>query len=112
MVTSCLIGGQDFLQQVKCGWCARWLLAVLDLVAALRWAFLVPQVSLVINSSLLLSVSRLVPVRYENGPSNYVKVIRIIVKKTIAGRRRPSTWKAPNRPCRLLICHKVELEWQ
>ena len=56
---------------------------MLDLVAALRWAFLVPQVSLVINSSLLLSVSRLVPVRYENGPSNYVKVIRIIVKKTI-----------------------------
>jgi len=83
VVTSCLIGGQDFLQQVKCGWCARWLLAVLDLVAALRWAFLVPQVSLVIDSSLLLSISRLVPVRYENGPSNYVKVIRIIVKKTI-----------------------------
>ena len=56
---------------------------MLDLVAALRWAFLVPQVSLVINSSFLLSISRLVPVRYENGPSNYVKVIRIIVKKTI-----------------------------
>ena len=56
---------------------------MLDLVAALRWAFLVPQVSLVIDSSLLLSISRLVPVRYENGPSNYVKVIRIIVKKTI-----------------------------
>ena len=56
---------------------------MLDLVAALRWAFLVPQVSLVINSSLLLSISRLVPIRYENGPSNYVKVIRIIVKKTI-----------------------------
>ena len=56
---------------------------MLDLVAALRWAFLVPQVSLVINSSLLLSVSRLVPVRYENGPSNYVKVIKIIVKKSI-----------------------------
>ena len=56
---------------------------MLDLVAALRWAFLVPQVSLVINSSLLLSFSRLVPVRYENGPSNYVKVIRIIVRKTI-----------------------------
>ena len=56
---------------------------MLDLVAALRWAFLVPQVSLVIDSSFLLSVSRLVPVRYENGPSNYVKVIRIIVKKTI-----------------------------
>ena len=56
---------------------------MLDLVAALRWAFLVPQVSLVIDSSFLLSISRLVPVRYENGPSNYVKVIRIIVKKTI-----------------------------
>ena len=56
---------------------------MLDLVAALRWAFLVPQVSLVIDSSLLLSISRLVPVRYENGPSNYVKVIKIIVKKTI-----------------------------
>ena len=56
---------------------------MLDLVAALRWAFLVPQVSLVINSSFLLSISRLVPIRYENGPSNYVKVIRIIVKKTI-----------------------------
>ena len=42
-----------------------------------------PQVSLVIDSSLLLSISRLVPVRYENGPSNYVKVIKIIVKKTI-----------------------------
>ena len=56
---------------------------MLDLVAALRWAFLVPQVSLVIDSSLLLSILRLVPVRYENGPSNYVKVIRIIVKKTI-----------------------------
>ena len=41
------------------------------------------QVSLVIDSSLLLSISRLVPVRYEKGPSNYVKVIRIIVKKTI-----------------------------
>ena len=42
-----------------------------------------PQVSLVIDSSFLLSISRLLPVRYENGPSNYVKVIRIIVKKTI-----------------------------
>ena len=42
-----------------------------------------PQVSLVIDSSFLLSISRLVPIRYENGPSNYVKVIRIIVKKTI-----------------------------
>ena len=56
---------------------------MLDLVAALRWAFLVPQVSLVIDSSLLLSISRLLPVRYENGPSNYVKVIKIIVKKSI-----------------------------
>ena len=42
-----------------------------------------PQVSLVIDSSFLLSISRLLPFRYENGPSNYVKVIRIIVKKTI-----------------------------
>ena len=33
--------------------------------------------------SFLLSILRLVPVRYENGPSNYVNVIRIIVKKTI-----------------------------
>ena len=72
MLTSCLIGGQDFLQQVKCGWCARWLLAVLDLVAALRWAFLVLEVSSIMFCSFLLSILRLVPVRYENGPSNYV----------------------------------------
>ena len=38
---------------------------------------------MVIDSSFLLSISRLIPVGYENGPSNYVKVIKIIVKKTI-----------------------------
>ena len=56
---------------------------MLDLVAALRWAFLVLEVSPIMFCSFLLSILRLVPVRYENGPSNYVKVIRIIVKKTI-----------------------------
>ena len=56
---------------------------MLDLVAALRWAFLVLEVSPIMFCSFLLSVLRLLPVRYENGPSNYVKVIRIIVKKTI-----------------------------
>jgi hypothetical protein len=43
----------------------------------------VSQVRRAIDSSFLLSISRILPVRYENGPSNYVKVIRIIVKKSI-----------------------------
>ena len=56
---------------------------MLDLVAWLRWAFLVLEVSPIMFSSPLLSESRLVHIRYEHVPSQYVEVLRTILNKTI-----------------------------